>query len=541
MNKKNFFSLLLLSILSIVLLLVLSSHINKRFPEVRTGGGIFKEGTEGTPRFINPVLARPKNASEQDLTELIFSRLLSHKKNGSIVYSLAKSLKKEDAGRSYILTLKEGISFHDGHPITADDVVYTIKKIQDPSINSPLFNYWTGVEVKKENDRQIRFNLVHAYDGFPYSLEIGILPKHLWEEVADEEFAFSKLNRYPVGSGHYKIKEILFDKENKPIKYALEKRKGGDGYIENVELSIFNDTQSMREALAKGNIDAVYGIERTFAEKTVEKKHNLKLYHDALPNLFMLFYNTSKKGFSSQRLLRNYLDSLIQREDIVKDIFKGYASPINTSMGNYEKEDLKKRREKIEGELKKKGWKKNAKGIYEKDGKELSFTITTRDNQELIQVAKEIAREAKEGGVEIKIKPYDMNQKEFVQQIINQRNYELLLYGYFYEKPSDLFAFWHSSQRESPGLNLSMYSNPKLDLILEKLREHEDSKLEKEMESILHTDTPASFLYKPHYIYVLPKKIKGVNLDIRRRADRFISLPEWYIYTRKVWPFFIKE
>lgn len=541
MNKKNFFSLLLLSILSIVLLLVLSSHINKRFPEVRTGGGILKEGTEGTPRFINPVLARPKNASEQDLTELIFSRLLSHKKNGSIVYGLAKSLKKEDEGKSYILTLKEGISFHDGHPITADDVVYTIKKIQDPSINSPLFNYWTGVEVKKENDRQIRFNLVHAYDGFPYSLEIGILPKHLWEEVADEEFAFSKLNRYPVGSGHYKIKEILFDKENKPIKYALEKRKGGDGYIENVELSIFNDTQSMREALAKGNIDAVYGIERTFAEKTVEKKHNLKLYHDALPNLFMLFYNTSKKGFSSQRLLRNYLDSLIQREDIVKDIFKGYASPINTSMGNYEKEDLKKRREKIEGELKKKGWKKNAKGIYEKDGKELSFTITTRDNQELIRVAKEIAREAKEGGVEIKIKPYDMNQKEFVQQIINQRNYELLLYGYFYEKPSDLFAFWHSSQRESPGLNLSMYSNPKLDIILEKLREYEDPKLEKEMESILHTDTPASFLYKPHYIYVLPKKIKGVNLDIRRRADRFISLPEWYIYTRKVWPFFIKE
>ena len=544
MRTKHLLSLGI-TILALSGILILASFItDKNSVEVKITRGTLYEGTKDTPRFINPVLARPNNAAEQDLTELIFSRLLSHTQGGDIIWGLAKSLEKSDDGKTYILTLRDGITFHDGHPITADDVVYTVKKIQDPSTNSPLFNYWAGVTVEKENERQVRFTLVHAYDGFPYSLEIGILPKHLWEKVDDEEFAFSKLNTFPVGSGSYKVENVILDEDDKPTEYQLVKSDDREGYIRKVDVSIFKDAQDLQDALNRGNVDAVYGVDRENAQHIVQKRNTLTLYHDVLPNFFILFYNIKKDGPGSQKLVRNYLDALIDRNTLTSSVFGDYASSINTVKGEYNEKRAEEKKKSIKTfvqAFEKEEWKKNSEGIYEKDGKKLELTITTRDSQDLVRVAKEIAQQAKAGGILIHIKPYGLNQKDFFQQIIDQRNYELLLYGYFFEKPSDLYVFWHSSQRESPGLNLSMYKNVKLDLLLEKLREKNDDELLKKVDATLSEDTPASFLYRPHYIYILPKKVKGVTLNIRRRADRFITIPEWYIYTRKVWPFFIKQ
>ena len=346
-----------------------------------------------------------------------------------------------------------------------------------------------------------------------------------------------------MGSGNYRVKRVILDRQEKPVEYQLVRASTSKGYIREIDVSIFKDAQDLQDALKRGKIDAVYGVDRDYAREIIQRRKTLTLYHDVLPNFFILFYNT-KEGYGSQKVIRKYLDSLIDRRELTRRIFGDYASPINTVNGDYDEEKAKRKneeRERFAATLEKTGWKRNSEGIYEKGGKKLEFTITTRDNQDLVRVAKEIARQAREGGVLIHIKPYGLSQKDFVQQVINQRDYELLLYGYFFEKPSDLYAFWHSSQEESPGLNLSMYKNVKLNLLLEKLREESNDMLVEKVESILDEESPASFLYRPHYTYLLPRRVRGVNLMVRKRADRFITVPEWYIYTRKVWPFFIKQ
>ena len=135
----------------------------------------------------------------------------------------------------------------------------------------------------------------------------------------------------------------------------------------------------------------------------------------------------------------------------------------------------------------------------------------------------------------------DLNQK-----IIRPRRYDALFFGEVVGRDPDLFSFWHSSQRNDPGANISMYVNSKVDKILETARGEIDRDKKRQdyanLQTEIEKDNPAIFVYAPFFTYVVPSKIHDLELGIVNiPSDRFFNIYEWYITTSKVWKIFLRD
>lgn len=189
--------------------------------------------------------------------------------------------------------------------------------------------------------------------------------------------------------------------------------------------------------------------------------------------------------------------------------------------------------------LEKAGWKKKKereKFIRKKNGEILKITLTTIDREENKKVAEIIKESWAKIGVEVNLQIIDPS--DIQKTIIKPRAYEALLYSIITGFDSDPYPFWHSSQIEDPGLNLTLFSSPEADQVLEEARMVIEEKVRHEkyqhFQNILIEEIPTIFLYNPVYIYLQDKKIKGFDLTrLSVPADRFVNIEEWFIKTKR--------
>jgi len=173
----------------------------------------------------------------------------------------------------------------------------------------------------------------------------------------------------------------------------------------------------------------------------------------------------------------------------------------------------------------------------------LEFSLVTVNQPQLIEVANSLKKQWKEIGVKLEVKTASISDLE--REFIKPREYESLLFGEVLGSIPDPFPFWHSSQKNDPGLNLAMYENKKADYFLEKIRESYDQETRKEnyesFQNVLIKDAPAVFLYSPDYLYLVKPKIKGIKTTIIiDPSKRFSDIENWYIKTKRVWNFLKK-
>jgi len=179
-------------------------------------------------------------------------------------------------------------------------------------------------------------------------------------------------------------------------------------------------------------------------------------------------------------------------------------------------------------------------GFYRKNKNNeiLSVVITTVDTPEYQQVATDIAKMWRAIGVKTNINTSASNQ--ISREVLRNRSYEALLYGEIIGADSDPYPFWHSSQIAYPGLNLSLFTNRTADKLLEDARatttEQARAENYQKFQDILIKENPAIFLYTPIYNFVFSKEIKGINFkSIPSPSDRFNTISEWYIKTKRQW------
>ena len=200
------FLLGLFFVLALSTLFMLSEVIQNFSRKVPASGGSLTEGIIGTPRFINPVIARSE--ADKDLVALIYSGLMRPNHNGTLIPDLAETYTLSDDGTLYTFTLRANAVFHDGTRLTSEDVIYTIRQIQNPLIDSPLARAWEGVSVSAPDDRTVVFKLDTPYAPFISNATVGIIPQHLWQETTSETFAVHRLNTEPIGSGPFMTNSI---------------------------------------------------------------------------------------------------------------------------------------------------------------------------------------------------------------------------------------------------------------------------------------------------------------------------------------------
>jgi len=526
--------------------------------DVPSNGGHLIEGIVGSPRFVNPVLA--VSDVDKDLTSLVYSGLLRASNKGDLDLDLAKDYEISESGLEYTFTLKDDIYFQDREKITTDDVEFTINKIQDSAIRSPKRPNFYDIKVEKINKNQIKFILKKPYSPFLENLTVGIMPKHIWNNLDTDQFTLSQYNVEPIGSGPYKVTKMETLKKNMlivPTYYELSPfGKGGieKSFIDRIIVRFYRDEKSVIDAYNKGEVEVINSIS---PDKMIDiKKQNTSTVKTTtLPRIFAVFFNQNQNEILSYKEVRTALNLAVDREKIVKEVLGGYGKALNSPVPNNLLGDEESFQgsidlDKASSTLAKAGWIKNASTtIWEKkkDKKttvELAVSISTLNAPDLAKTVEIIKQDWEKLGVKVEIKQFELGDLQ--QNIIRPRKFDALLYGEVIGRDMDFYAFWHSSQRNDPGLNVAMYTNSTVDKLLEDARKTQDvsSRIEKykKFEAEVIKDVPAVFLYTPDFIYITPNKIKNNDLGIITLPfERFLNINNWYIETNKLWKVFQKN
>ncbi|MEK7652466.1 MAG: ABC transporter substrate-binding protein [Patescibacteria group bacterium] len=548
------FSFLLVSS-TISILWKINNYISTEIP---VEGGKITEGIIGFPRFINPVLAI--SDADRDLSILVYSGLMKATPDGRIIKDIAKSYEISEDGLTYTFKIRDDAVFHDGEPVRADDILFTIQKSQDSVIKSPKRAAWDGVQVEKIGEKEVRFILKQPYSPFLENTTLGILPKHIWSTIDSEQFVFSRFNIEPIGSGPYKIKSIKSDSAGISEYYILEPFDNyslGKPFISEIETRFYSNEEELNKAYEKGSITSMNTISSLIADELKKDGKRVETY--PLPRIFAVFLNQNQAQIFTNKEVRQALDIATDKEYIVKEILNNYGEVAETPIPpgsiklktidrNKAFQDAKAKTNAAIDVLEKNGWKlsKDKNIRTKKVGKKiesLEFTMATSNVPELKKTAQLIQNMWAKIGVKVNLQFFETSNLN--QDIIRPRKYDALLFGEIVGRDMDLFAFWHSSQRNDPGLNIASYTNIKTDKILEGIRKmsNEKEKYKKYIDFIeeVKKDTPAIFLYSPDFVYTVPKNLKGFELGVvTTSAERFLDVNNWYINTQKVWNIFVQ-
>ncbi|MEK7147773.1 MAG: ABC transporter substrate-binding protein, partial [Patescibacteria group bacterium] len=403
-------------------------------------GGTLTEGVVGNPRFINPVLALSE--ADKNLTALVYSGLVKIKADGSVENELASDITISDDKRTYTVTISDKARFQDGTSVTADDVVFSIGKIIDPLIKSPKRGNWEGVTVEKVDDKTMKFTLKKAYTPFVYNLATGILPKHIWKNVSDDEFSFSQFNTLPVGSGPYKVEKVERNQGGIPDYYALtpfEDSIGEVPYIKSLVFRFYPSETGLIAAYNGGDVESIGGI----SPEKIGQLHikDGKIIQTPLTRIFAVFFNQSKSKVLLQKEVRQALDAAAPKEEIVESVLSGFGTPIQGPLpaGVYPwtaaratSTTTDERIARAKEILANAGWKPNPNtGILEKksgkDTMSLSFSISTGDAPELHKVADELVKTWEKLGAKVELLVFETG--ELNQNVIRPRHFDALLFG----------------------------------------------------------------------------------------------------------------
>lgn len=509
---------------------------------VPTYGGSLSEGAVGSPQFINPLLAI--SDADRDLSSLAYAGLMGLSGDGSLVPVLAESYTMSTDGKTYDFVLRKNAKFSDGTPVTTDDVVFTIGKAQNPALKSPKYADWLGVSVKKIDQSTVRFTLAKPYAPFLGLTTLGILPSRLWQNISNEEFPFSTLETNPVGAGPFKVAGVSRDASGL-IKNVVFVENSfyvlGRPYLDSIRFNFYSRSDDLARALASGAEESAYDV---------SMKGVLTAPY---ARVFGVFLNPSEKQVYARAEVRKALSLAVDRQAIVDTVLGGYATPIMGPVPpgeNVEQAVVPHSENPIEDAaaiLQAAGWSYDgSQRMWKNVGAKQTLdriTIRTSNVPELKNVASAVKADWEKLGIPTDIELYEPG--DLSQNVIRPRKYEALLYGMVIGRDQDLYAFWHSQERNDPGLNIALYTNKTIDNLLEEARSAIDPNVRatdlQKIEDIIAADYPAVFIYAPNFTYVVPSDLKGVVLpQIITPSDRFATVATWYKATDAVWPFFTK-
>lgn len=508
-------------------------------------GGEYVEGLVGAPQYVNPILAQT-NDVDMDLSRLIFSGLFKYDAAQVLTPDLAEKFEVSDDKRVYTIYLKDNLTWHDGEKLTAGDVVFTVSLIKDQFFRSPLYAGFRGVAAEIVDDKTLKFTLDEAYAPFLGMLTFGILPEHLWYNIPAQSANLAEYNIKPIGSGPFKFKSLTKDKSGGIKVYTLvsnENFYGKKPYLEKLIFKFYSDYDSAATALLNQNIEAISFLPEE-TEASLQSKKIIK-YSLSLPQYTAIFFDQKNNEFLKDAVVRKALALAIDKNKIVNEALGGKAEvidgPILPGYVGYSP-DLKKiafDQGFAKDNLEKAGYKLAEGETFRKKGdKVLKIVLTTVDRPEYNRVADIIKTNWEEIGVQVELNTIPSTKIQ--REIIKPRAYESLMLGTILGFDPDPYPFWHSSQIEDPGLNLSLYANRNIDKLLEEARQtdkaEERAKKYLDFQNILADDIPAIFLYSPRYTYVVSAEVLGVDVArISVPSDRFAGISNWYKETKRQW------
>lgn len=529
---------LISAIVAIASLVVLGGYfLTVRTEVVPAKGGTYAEGMMGQPTYVNPVLAA--TALDRGLVRLLFANLPA----------LAEKIESDEEGRVIRVRLKENLFWSDGAELTSDDVIFTVQKIQEIETGSPLFSSLQGVVASRGSKLEVLFRLGNAYPLFTDTLEgLYVIPKHIFAEVPGPNWRLSDYNLRPVGSGPYAFASYEKRQDGFIRNYHFEENDrypGPKPLLASFDVAFYPNEQELLEAFNAGQIDGFVSPSLTALEE-IARPHEIIAFDS--PTTYAIFWNQSQNLPLQYPEVRKALEMAVDRAGLVAGALHGLGKPaegpVPPGFSDFAL-PLARSGADVEGAktlLEKSGW-THAEGsavrtkLIKKTELPLSFTVLVPDIQFLKDAAQTLVESWRAIGAEVELA--FAPTEDITNSAIKNRNYQSLLFGNNVRKTGDLFAFWHSSERFYPGLNLALYNNKKADQLMETIRIEKDPALRaakiKDLQEMIVSDAPAVFLFSPDYLYVVRKDVRGISPRLLEDiADRFLEVAKWHLETARV-------
>lgn len=531
-----------------VLLYVVS---NRAFAYRPARGGEAIEAVVGIPATLNPLLATQD--VELDVARLVHAGLTRPGDDGRIGRDLADRWTISEDGRVFTFHLRDDAMWHDGQPVTSDDVVFTARMAVDPAVateRNPLATAWSLATVRAIDARNVEFTLEAPYAPFLDATMLGLLPAHVFAGVpAAEIHRHPASTQAPIGAGPWRLDQpgglsaerirlVRFDEhweatDRKPLLDALE-------------LRLFHSLADAVEALGRREVQLMGQVP---GEALVRLGDDVTQVNAVRSGYTVVFLNPSKVLFADPRI-RHALSIALNRAGIVQspELLAGQgvvaASPIAPGSWAHDPTVLPSAYDPDEAEriLTASGWvDSDGDGIRDRDGQPLRFTLDVFDEPLLMAIARRI--EADWGRLGIGVEVRGQSQPNMVTALTGHA-YAAALYSVTGRQlyDPDPYPLWHSSQIEG-GQNLAGFANPRADEIMVALRQtsRADISTRKALyaafQRLFADEEPALMIYHPVYsIAKVSPTLGGVQLPpiVVEPADRYRTSSDWFVKTERI-------
>lgn len=502
-------------------------------------GGAHVEAVAGRPQYINPLLSH-FNEIDRDLVSLVFAGLTRVEPGGRIEGDLAQSWEVSPDGRVYTFRLAAERKWHDGRPVVADDVLFTIRTLQDPAFPGlpDVARAWREIKVDRLDERSVRFILPQPSASFLEQATLGLLPAHLLAQVKAADLPSHAFNGSPVGAGPFRVQQASVQSLTLVPDPAYPGQKR---YLESLSFRFYPSARATITALVQGEVSGARYVPASEVAALREAKNVNVLAAPHYGRAAVVILNVARPPLDDPKV-RSALSLAVDRKALVDAALGGLGEPAYgplhpLSWGYAASEIAGLDRERARALLEEAGWRdQNGDGVREKGGRSLAFALSTSDAPERAKVAGALAAQLASLGAKVEFETQsweDLRDLRLVPRDFDAALVELSLSS----RDPDVSAFWHSSQADE-GLNFSGWRNPKADELLDRGRRAEAAarnEVYAQFQALFAAEAPGIFLYYPTYHYALGAQIKGARLEpLLDPAERLRTFGEWYVNERRV-------
>ncbi len=505
-------------------------------PEAPRPGGTYVEGVVGQLGSLNPLFGEA-TAGPNDLDALLFEPLVRVLPTGTVQGRLASRWEVSPDGRSYAFTLRPNARWSDGSPVTADDVVFTVRTVQDPQFPGALLNQsWKDIIATAVDANHVRFALPGHNAGFLANLELlNIVPAHVLAGKTMAELASASPNLNPVGTGPFRMVANLGDRiqlERNP--YAWRRP-----WLDSFMIRSFPSQAAALDALDRAQIDGLANLTPSGAAQQRANTQVTVLTTSTYQYAELLFNLKTDEPYFQDVRVRQAVAKAIDRTAIIRDVLGGQAVPDDSpiprsitwaydSAAQQPPYDLTAAAKLLDDA----GW-TMVNGIRSKGTTTLSFGLTvSSDVPPYERVAETVARQLAQVGIVAEVRP--VTTASLIHDYLNPRTFDMTLTAFDNGPDPDVYSFWHSSQAHPGGFNFAgMKKNVFIDGDLEDGRNTLDltarAKAYATFQEDFAKEIPAIFLYSPRYVMAVNRRIHGVRLDSAIESEeRYAYVSDWY-------------
>ena len=510
-------------------------------------GGTYNEGMVGAYSNANPIFAT--GAVDVAASQLLFAGLFRYDDRNQLVGELATGYQVDPTGKHYTISLRPGLTWHDGKPLTAEDVAFTYRLIQNPDVRSPLQASWQGITVRATDKLTVVFDLPNVYSAFPHSLLTGIVPKHILSGVPAAQLRSDPFNTVrPVGAGPFMWQALEVKNATDPDKIVslvalqhFSKYASGEPLLSAFVLHAYGSKEEMVTAFHNREINAMTGLNSI--PELLQDDDSVRATSFASTAAMMTFFKTTEGALSNATVRKALVqgantDKVINNLDYVT---RPVRSPLLMGQLAYDPAYAQAtfNAAGAKAALEADGWVRGNDGIRTKDGQRLAFRLYAEDTDENQRTVSSLVRDWHFLGAEVT--PVLQSQTDF-QTTVQFHTYDALLYGISIGPDPDVYAYWDSKQadiRSTARLNFSEYQSTVADGALEAGRTRLDPELRvvkyKPFLQAWQADAPALGLYQPRFLYITRGTVYGLSdRTLNTDADRYDSVVDWQMRTAKV-------